>query len=107
MIYLASPFTDPDENVEKQRYMKAFLFTANHMASNKRPIFSPIVYGYNFYKTDYVGGTKEAWQFFNDNMIKLSSQVWVLTLPGWDNSRGVGHEILKASELNIPIEYVE
>lgn len=104
MIYLASPYSDPDPIVREYRYRETLDFTIGAIASGHL-IFSPIVYGHQMsesFGTDY-----EVWAPFNDQVIQRSSAVWVLTLPGWEASRGIRHELSLAKSLGLPIEYFE
>lgn len=54
-------------------------------------MFSPIVYGRNFEKQ--MGGAAKNWSVFNEAMLGRATALWVLQLPGWDESLGVLAEI--------------
>lgn len=89
MIYLASPYSGtPAERMS--RYHQALSFTERHLLRGKI-IFSPIVYGHPF--ADSVGTSAAAWKDFNAEMMDLASAFWVLTIPGWRESKGVQQEI--------------
>lgn len=104
LIYLASPYSDPNHAVRETRYIQARVFTL--WALNRDlPLFSPIVYGHDF--GQQLGTTFEAWQSLNDAMVKACSQLWVLKIDGWENSRGVKHEITLARQLAKAILYVD
>lgn len=47
-----------------------------------------------------MGFTFEPWQALNDSMIKVCSEVWVLGIQGWMESRGIKHELELAVRLN-------
>ena len=89
MIYLASPYSGTaDERAE--RYTLAVEFCTRYLTQGI-VLFSPIVYGHPFAQT--VGTSAAAWTPFNQQMIDLASEMWVLTLPGWKTSKGVQQEI--------------
>lgn len=100
MIYLASPYTGT-EIQESNRALDAHRFTLTCLREGIA-LFSPIVYTANF---DGLPGHFEAWQFMNDNAIKAAEAVWVLCLPGWENSRGVSHELDLARSLGKSIRF--
>lgn len=89
MLYLASPYSgSPAERMS--RYHQALVFTERHLLRGHQ-IFSPIVYGHPF--AGSVGTSAAAWQEFNAWMIDACSEMWILTLPGWKESKGVSQEI--------------
>lgn len=104
MIYLASPYSHPSKNVREHRYLMARGFTLWALR-NSLAIFSPIVYGKDM--EQQIGMNFEAWQILNDSMVKVCPQFWVLTLDGWEESKGVAHEIELARSLGRSIVYAE
>ena len=94
MIYLASPFTHKDKAIQRERY-KLVLALTEKLIQKEWLVFSPIVYGWAMtgIATDY-----KSWAGFNDEMILLCDELWVLTIPGWAESRGVSHECKLARE---------
>jgi hypothetical protein len=104
MIYLASPYSDPNPAVRENRYIVTRVFTLWAL-EQPLPMFSPSVYGHEF--GAQLGYVFEAWQTLNDAMVRACEQVWVLRLDGWDKSRGVAHEIELARSLGKPILYVD
>lgn len=104
MIYLASPYSHPNPAVREQRYIMARIFTLWAL-QQPLPLFSPIVYGHEF--GSQLGYVFEAWKTLNDAMIRACEQVWVLRIDGWEDSRGVKHEIEFARSLGKPIIYVD
>ena len=104
LIYLASPYTHKNEAVREYRFLVARYFTITSLR-NHQPIFSPIVYGKDMERqigTDYL-----SWQAINDAMIRACSEFWVLQIDGWEDSKGVRHEIKLAKALRKPITYLE
>lgn len=107
MIYVASPYTSEDRTVLSRRFICVREYTAHLMASGQ-VCFSPIVYGHQFVR-DFEGPMDFlSWQAFNDRILTLAcSSVHVLKLSGWENSRGIAHELNLAKKHHLPITYVE
>jgi hypothetical protein len=106
MIYLASPYTHPDQQVQTRRYLIAREFTYYHLNKGV-PLLSPIVYGHQFHRDFGVPPNADFWAFLNDEMLKRCVGVWVLMIDGWKDSYGVTAEIARAEHTGIPIEYKE
>lgn len=100
LIYLASPYSHPDKHIRRQRYMMAKAKTIWYLRHDFA-VFSPIVYGY--YLDTEVGMDFRSWQTFNDAMLRACDVLEVLKLPGWEESRGVSHEVTLAKRLGKPI----
>ena len=100
-IYLASPYSGN----EQANYEAAARFVADRMREGYI-IFSPIVHCHQI-AVDYgLPGDFEFWQHYNYEMLAAAGKLWVLKLPGWEESRGVQAEILYATRSHIPIEHV-
>ena len=104
MIYFASPFTDPDQQVERQRYISVRNATA-HLLSCNYPVFSPIVYGYEMHIHNGLSGSMEFWKEFNASMLRRSTVMYVLMLPGYEQSTGILWEAQQCYKFEIPIRY--
>lgn len=110
MIYLASPYTHPDQKIRNERASEAALFAGYCIITNGQVIFSPIVYGHSIiqqYKVHQVPTDADWWWEFNLEFLKISEQVYVLALPGWSVSTGVSKELKTATMLEIPISIYE
>jgi hypothetical protein len=102
MIYLASPYSHPDPAVRTYRFQAARAFTWHHHRLGS-VIFSPIVYGHQF-ACDFQAPTDAAsWAHFNESILEVASEVWVLRLSGWDQSIGIMREIEFAENFSIPV----
>lgn len=104
MIYLASPYSHPSVTTMLARYYAAKKFTTKQLQSGVA-IFSPIVYGRQM--EGEMGTAAADWASFNDNMLPLCEEVWVLCLQGWMDSIGVAAEIKLAELHDIPVRYFE
>jgi hypothetical protein len=104
LIYLASPFSNTNPAVREHRYLAARRFTI-HALREGYAVFSPIVYGKDMERE--IGTAFEPWQALNDAMIRRAEMFWVLRLDGWEESRGVTHEIALARTLKKTLVYVD
>lgn len=104
MIYLATPFSDPDPAVRQLRYDQALDFVA-HSFRKGYNLYSPIVYGFAIAKL--IGtGDWSFWEQFDLDTLSRCDELWVLKLPGWERSRGVRAEIEFARVKGIPTIYL-
>lgn len=105
MIYLASPYSGtPAEHAE--RFVRTQAFVAYWFRLGV-PLISPIVYCHQLAHDHELPGDAAFWQFLNEELIQRSSEMWVLTLPGWQESIGVQREIEQAHNLSLTITYKE
>jgi len=89
MIYLASPYSDPDPLMRKTRFLLAREFVAKQFPKH---IYSPIVH-YHELATYYDLPTDfETWKTLNFDMIRRADAFWILDIPGWYESKGVTAE---------------
>ena len=102
MIYLASPYSHNNPAVREERFLQTRAFTIFYLRQTF-PIFSPIVYGKDM--ETQLGHTFENWQILNDAMVKACTQMWVLQLDGWEDSRGIAHELTLARRLHKQVVY--
>jgi len=105
MIYLASPYMHPDLRVRERRF-KAACRQAAEMLRCGVPVFLPIAYSHAI----ALHGLPLEWNFwerFDRAFLEACSEVWVLTLDGWRESRGVHAEIELALKLGKAVVYVE
>lgn len=110
LIYLASPYSDANPSVVARRVRQVQLATAK-LIEQGHLIFSPIVHSHPI--ADLVRfnplNTSEAlsdWLSYDKAFIDKCDELWVLTAPGYETSRGVKAEIAHASEIGKPIRFV-
>ncbi len=104
-IYLASPYTDKTEVVMERRYQSVMDFTAK-MLSAKLWVYSPIVHCHELAKAYGFPRDRGFWEDYNRAMIQPAMELWVLKLPGWEDSEGIKGEIADAGAFSLPIQYV-
>ncbi len=100
MIYLASPYSDPDPLVRKARY-EAACDRAARLLGEGRLVYSPVVHSHALAERG-LPGDWTFWAEHNRAMLERSSSLIVLTLPGWEDSEGVQAEIALARSLGLP-----
>jgi hypothetical protein len=103
VIYLASPYSHPDAQVREARFRAACRKTAD-MLRDGDLVYSPIVHSHPLGLLGLPGD----WPFWADHnraMLERSDALAVLTIPGWQESRGVTFEIEIATELRLPVRY--
>jgi len=67
---------------------------------------SPISYSHQF---AHIGGCDfEAWRELDLSLLgRWATELWVLMLPGWEDSVGLTAEIEFAESAGIPVRYIE
>ena len=104
MIYLASPYSDPDPLVCEQRYGDACRFAASLMRVG-RHVFSPIAHSHGIAQHG-VPGDWAYWESLDRRFLGMCDEVAVLMLDGWQESRGVQAEIQIAREMGKPVSFL-
>jgi len=105
MIYLASPYTHPDPAVREARF-RAACRQAAEMFRCGISVFSPIAYSHAIAAHD-LPLEWDFWERFDRAFLETCDEVWVLTLDGWRESRGVQAEIVLARQMGKPVVLVE
>lgn len=65
--------------------------------------YSPIVHCHELAKIAELPKTAEFWEKYNFAMLERADALWVLMLPGWEDSKGCAAEAQEASRLKKPI----
>lgn len=106
MIYLASPYSNPDPLIRKTRFLLAEQVTAELM-NRRLTVFSPIVYTHEMALKYSFPADFAFWQAFCIGMLRKASSLYVLQISGTDESVGVQAEIAFAISAGIPIHQVD
>jgi hypothetical protein len=106
MIYLACPYTHPDELVRMARFRAANLVAAKLILSGEI-VYSPISHMHPIAEEHKLPIHWTFWKKSDEFFIRACSKVVVLQVAGWDKSYGVMREIELAKELEKPVEYLE
>lgn len=107
LIYLAGPYSDPKESVREERvneFIRALAFFTDQ--SHDLCLYSPIVQWHEVAKQYKLPHDFQYWAQRDFFMIQKSFSLWVLTIPGWDKSYGVGQEMEFANSIERDIVYV-
>ena len=104
-IYLASPYTAPDEIQRICRYGQVCLMTAQLLREGHL-VFSPIAHSHPL--AGY--GLPVEFEFWQRHCLSFletwATDLWVLTLWGWEDSRGVNAEIEFAHQRGLPVSLI-
>jgi len=104
MIYLASPYSHPDAAVRQQRFESACRAAAE-LIRRGHVVFSPIAHSHGIAQH----GLPVDWDFWeaqDRRLLAACDELWVLTLDGWRESRGVQAEIAIARAAGKPVRFV-
>jgi len=107
VIYLASPYSHADAEVEADRFRQVCAKTAEIMRSG-RMVFSPIAHSHPVMKHSDggVGGDWESWARFDVWFIARCDELWVLMLDGYEESVGVQKEVYYAKSIGKAVRYI-
>ena len=106
MIYLASPYSDLNEGVVAAR-AEATAATMGGLLWQGHHVFSPITMCHHVTAEYGLPTDFDFWREFNFDMIRHAVALWVLTLEGWQGSRGVTAETDFAQRIGVPVRYIE
>jgi len=105
MIYLASPYSDLSWQTRDWRWRRVCSAAASLMRKGYI-IFSPIAHTRPIAAFGLPGGW-DFWERFDREFIAAAAELWVLTLPGWEESKGVQAEIQIAVDAGKPVFTVD
>ena len=106
IIYLAVPYTHADPAIRERRFNIVNKVAAS-LINKGLHIFSPISHSHPIALSGDLPKGIEFWLEFDRCFLEVSQKLIVLKLDGWEESKGVKAEIEIATELGIPIEYME
>lgn len=106
LYYLATPYSHPNKGVKTCRGVIAELI-GSKLVEMGYHIFGPIAESSQYTKYTDIGGNWEFWSTHDRLMLERCDGLIVCTLKGWEESIGVTAEIAHATELNIPVYYVD
>ena len=105
MIYLASPYSHESNLVMEERFT-AVCKKCSEMMFRREVVYSPIVHCHPIAVKYALPRSFDFWEKFDTEMIGLASEVTVLMLPGWEESKGIKKEIELAKKLGKKVSYV-
>lgn len=106
-VYVASPYSHESADVRRDRFEAACRYTARLLLDGVSA-FSPIAHSHPI--ADHMPGDRrldhDLWMSVDLPVLRYASEVHVLTLSGWRESRGVQREIERAALLGVRVLYV-
>jgi hypothetical protein len=103
ITYLASPYTSDHQPTCHERYHLACKAAA-HLMQQGHVVFSPIAHSHGIARF-VAGHTHGFWMLQDLPFLDFADRMVVLTLPGWEESRGIKQEIEYARDKGIPVEF--
>ncbi len=104
MIYLASPYSHPDQTMREQRFRAACRAVATLLRAG-HVVFSPIVHSHPLVEHGLPADWK-FWECIDRQHLERCDEVVVLMLDGWRESTGVRAEVRIARELGKLVRYL-
>lgn len=106
LIYLASPYSHPMKRVREDRVVGVCvawreLSAAGHL------VFSPIAHSVVIEQHLKTPTTWDFWQALDCAILDRCDELWVLKLPGWQESTGVSAEIQRARAKGMEVRLIE
>jgi hypothetical protein len=104
MIYLASPYSSPDQLVRLGRFNHVCRHAAKMMAGGG-VVFSPIAHTHPIAEQGHLPTGWGYWEKVDRAFLAACTEMVVLRLPGWEQSKGVAAELKIAQEMGLPVRY--
>lgn len=105
MIYLASPYTHPEQSVREDRF-NLVCRAASILMRRGEYVYSPIGATHPMSVNCLLPLTWDYWEQYDRWFIERCDYLVVLMIDGWQQSKGVTAELKIARELGKPIGYV-
>jgi Domain of unknown function (DUF1937) len=107
LVYLASPLTHDDVTVRQERSI-AVARATGWLMTNRRDLFflSPIAYAHLIAAECTLPFEWHFWAEIDECLLSRCEEFWVLCIPGFKKSTGVGAERKIAERLGLPCRFV-
>ena len=106
MIYVGSPYSDPDHLVRADRAFHVTRFMVQYIKKGNI-LYGPIASWHHIAVSFTLPTDFKFWQQLNFQMLRFASELWVLRLDGWAQSVGLSGEMDMARDLYIPIVHFD
>ena len=105
LVYLASPYSHPEKEVREARFRAVSRYAAR-LAKEGIPVFCPIAHSHPWAEYGELDDVDhDFWMRVDEPFILLCTELWVLQLPGWEESRGVQAEVERFRQARKPVVY--
>jgi len=105
-IYLASPYSDPYETVQSERLEQTQEVLAK-LIHHGLIVYSPISSWAIVAELYHLPTDAKYWKKLNRRFLRLAATIWVHTLYGWENSKGIKQELRYARKHQIPVAFID
>ena len=107
LIYLSSPYTDKNPEVVKERF-NLIVKAAAIFLLDRLFVISPIVHGHPMVEAACeLPSDWKFWQEYCETILIKCKKLYIIQMPGWENSTGVKAEIEFALKYRIPVYGVD
>jgi len=104
-IYLACPYSHPEESMRLFRFKQANI-AASKLMNKGYTVYSAISHSHPIAVDAGLPLEWDYWQNVDETFINLCHTLAVLKLPGWKESKGVNSEIEIAQRLGKPVIFI-
>jgi hypothetical protein len=109
IVYLACPYTHPDPNVRRERFVSATTVAAI-LIGQGRIIYSPITMTHPI-DLLLAGDGKtlgsDYWVLFDEAFMDMCAEMFVIQIEGWRDSEGIRREMEYFKSQGKPIRFVD
>lgn len=105
LVYLACPYSHDDPVIREMRFKQANM-AAGKLMERGYIVFSPLSHCHPISVQYRLPTDWEFWQKFCTTYVRLCNTMFVLMVPGWEESRGITEELKLAKELGIHVEFI-
>lgn len=108
LLYLACPYTHPDMAVRIARF-EASARAAAYLIHQGHFVYSPITMTHPIdlvMATDNETMGSDYWVNFDKAFMDVCSEMIILAIPGWADSRGISREVLYFKSQNKPVRFL-
>ena len=106
-IYLATPYTHPDESIREHRFMRVCK-VAGYLMQQGHMVYSPISHSHPIAVVSDLPLDWEYWEEYDRTfMKKWATHLYVYMANEWEISNGVMAEIEMAEEYGLPVVYLD
>lgn len=106
LIYLASPYSHQSQGVMQDRFERVCRVAARLMGEGVH-LYSPIAHTHPIAVQGSLPRGWEFWEQYDRKLLAACQELWIVTLDGWKESKGVAAELKIAAEMGLPVKYIE